>query len=198
LPTYCNTTDVNILSETFFIVRIMEVVSNAFLFESSSVVDNSNCLTFSSLRIPITIEYSLIMVAGLTYNITYGLTKPAANLKINAYINNQTGFAFSPSLVEFNDYYTLSNSTTLYLRSDISAGTYTIMFNKYESDSKTFFRNILPITITVIKASQTNFISPTISIRSMSVSTIGYAIQIPIDFSMPSSTEMTLFMTIGQ
>ncbi len=73
------------------------------------------------------------MVAGLTYNITYGLTKPASNLKINAYIENQNGFTFSPSMVEFNDYYTLKNSTTVYLRSDIAAGTYTIKFNKYES-----------------------------------------------------------------
>jgi hypothetical protein len=86
LQTFCNTTDVTLLSHTFFKIRIIEVASNAFLFESSAVVDNSNCLRFSSLRIPITLEYSLIMVAGLTYNITYGLTKPASNLKINAFI----------------------------------------------------------------------------------------------------------------
>ena len=92
------------------------------------------------------------MVAGIAYNISYWLTKPASNLKINAYIENQNGFTFSPSMVEFNDYYTLSNSTTLYLRSDINPGVYTIKFNKYESDVKTYFRNILPITITVIKA----------------------------------------------
>jgi hypothetical protein len=152
LQTFCNTTDVTLLSHTFFKIRIIEVASNAFLFESSAVVDNSNCLRFSSLRIPITLEYSLIMVAGLTYNITYGLTKPASNLKINAFIENQTGFTFSPSMVEFNDYYTLRNTTTLYLRSDIPAGVYTIKFNKYESELKTYFRNILPITITVIKA----------------------------------------------
>jgi len=73
------------------------------------------------------------MVAGLTYNITYGLTKPASNLKINTFIENQTGFTFSPSMVEFNDYYTLRNSTALYLRSDIPAGKFTVKFNKYES-----------------------------------------------------------------
>lgn len=157
-------------------IRIIEVSSNAFLFESSAVIDSSNCLKFTSLRIPITLEYSLIMVAGLTYNITYGLTKPASNLKINAYIQNQIGFTFSPSIVEFNDYYTLRNTTTLYLRSDIPAGTYTINFIKYESDDKTYFRNILPITITVIKADEGSLTRPTISINPMSVSTIGYAV----------------------
>jgi hypothetical protein len=128
------------------------------------------------------------MVAGLTYNITYGLTKPASNLKINAYIQNQTGFTFLPSMIEFNDYYTLKNTTTLYLRSDIAPGTYTVNFNKYESEEKTYFRNILPITISVIKADETSLTRPTISVNSMSVSTIGYAVQIPIAFSMPSST----------
>lgn len=136
------------------------------------------------------------MVAGLTYNITYGLTKPASNLKINAYIDNQTGFTFSPSMVEFNDYYTLRNTTTLYLRSDIAAGVYTVKFNKYESEQKTYFRNILPITITVIKADLNSITRPTISVSSMSVSTIGYAVKIPVIFSMPSSTEMTLFMSV--
>ncbi len=131
LPTQCNTTDVALLGYTFFQIRVIEVLSNAFLFESSAVVDSSNCLTFKSMRIPITLEYSLIMVAGLTYNITYGLTKPASNLKIKAVILNQTGFTFSPSMVEFNDFYTLKNSTTLYLRSDIAAGTYIITFTKY-------------------------------------------------------------------
>lgn len=196
LETFCNTSDVTLLGHTFFRIRIIEVESNAFLFESSAVVDSSNCLKFTSLRIPITLEYSLIMVAGLTYNITYGLTKPASNLKINAYIENQTGFTFQPSMVSFNDYYTLRNTTTLYLRSDIAAGTYTIKFNKYESEQKTYFRNILPITITVIKADQTSLTRPTIAINSMSVSTIGYAVDIPVMFSMPSSTEMTLFMTV--
>lgn len=52
------------------------------MFESSSVVDSSNCLKFYSIRIPISLEYSLVMVAGLAYNITYGITKPASNLKI--------------------------------------------------------------------------------------------------------------------
>jgi putative component of membrane protein insertase Oxa1/YidC/SpoIIIJ protein YidD len=133
VETFCNTTDVTLLSHTFFKIRIIEDESNAFLFESSAVVDGSNCMKFSSVRIPITLEYPLIMVAGLTYNITYGLTKPASNLKINAYINSQNGFTFSPSVVEFNDYYTLRNSTTLYLRSDIAAGTYVVNFNKFES-----------------------------------------------------------------
>lgn len=32
----------------------------------------------------------------------------------------------------------------------------------------------------------------------MSVSTIGYPVDIPVAFSMPSSTEMTLFMTIAE
>ena len=91
-------------------------------------------------------------------------------------------------MIEFNDYYTLKKSTTVYLRSDIAAGTYTIKFNKYESDSKTYFRNILPITVTVIKADQTNLTRPTITINSATFSTIGYPVQVPLIFSMPSST----------
>lgn len=55
LETFCNTTDVTLLSHTFFIIRIIEVTSNAFLFESSAVVDSTNCLKFTSLRIPITL-----------------------------------------------------------------------------------------------------------------------------------------------
>jgi hypothetical protein len=91
-------------------------------------------------------------------------------------------------MVEFNDYYTLRNTTTLYLRSDIPAGVYTIKFNKYESELKTYFRNILPITITVVEADLTSLSKPTIAVQSMAVSTIGYAVDIPVIFSMPSST----------
>lgn len=127
LETYCDTDDVTLLSQTFFRIRIIEVKSNKFMFESSSVVDGDNCLKFSSVRIPISLEHSLVMVAGLAYNLTYGLEKPASNLKIRA-STTVNGFSFSPSMVEFNDYYTLKKSTTIYLRSDISPGTYTISF----------------------------------------------------------------------
>ena len=200
LPTSCNTTDRSILAQTFFIVRIIDTVSSSFLFESSSVVDSTNCLTFSAIRIPISVEYSLIMTAGLAYNITYGLTKPSSNLKISAFISN-SGFTFSPAIVDFNDFYTLAKSTQLFLRSDVSPGTYVIYFNKSESSNQTFFRNILPVTITVSSsnASSSSFVTaPTISIPSMSDSTIGYPVTIPVQFSLPSSTEMILFMSISE
>ncbi len=83
------------------------------------------------------------MVAGLAYNITYGITKPASNLRIQA-LTTANGFSFRPTTVSFNDYYTLKQSTTVYLRSDIPPGNYTISFNKFESDVQTYFRNILP------------------------------------------------------
>lgn len=69
------------------------------------------------------------MTAGLSYNITYGLTKPASNLKITAYVNS-SGFSFSPATVDFNDYYTLSKNTQLFLRSDVASGVYTVYFTK--------------------------------------------------------------------
>lgn len=120
------------------------------------------------------------MTAGLAYNITYGLTKPASNLKITAFVSN-SGFSFSPTTVDFNDYYTLSKSTQLFLRSDIAAGNYVIYFNKSESSQATYFRNILPVTITVLAASNVSILSnPTISIPSMSDSTVGYPVVIPL------------------
>ena len=70
------------------------------------------------------------MTAGLAYNITFGLTKPSNNLKISSYINN-TGFTFTPAVVDFNNFYTLQQSTQLFLRSDITPGNYTISFNKF-------------------------------------------------------------------
>lgn len=100
------------------------------MFESSSVVDSSNCLKFESKRIPISLEHSLVMVAGLAYNITYGIAKPASNLKIKAK-TTANGFSFSPDTVEFNDYYSLKKTTTVYLRSDIAPGNYTITFDKF-------------------------------------------------------------------
>jgi hypothetical protein len=146
----------------------------------------------------VSLEYSLVMTAGLAYNITYGLTKPSSNLKITAYISN-SGFTFSPATVDFSDYYTLTKSTQLFLRSDVSAGTYVINFIKSESSNQTYFRNILPVTITVSASNASSLVTtPTISIPSMSDSTIGYPVTIPIVFSLPSSTEMTLFMSISQ
>lgn len=68
------------------------------MFESSSVVDGSNCLKFSSSRIPISLEHSLVMTAGLAYNLTYSIIKPAMNLKIRA-ISSNPGFTFSPKVV---------------------------------------------------------------------------------------------------
>lgn len=69
------------------------------------------------------------MTAGLAYNITYGLTKPSANLKITSYVDT-SGFTFSPTTVDFNNFYDLTKSTQLFLRSDVSPGTYVIYFNK--------------------------------------------------------------------
>lgn len=68
------------------------------MFESSSVVDGSNCLRFFSSRIPISLEHPLVMVAGLAYNITYGISKPASNLKIKA-STSANGFTFLPETV---------------------------------------------------------------------------------------------------
>lgn len=75
-----------------------------------------------------------------------------------------------------------------------------ISFNKSESSITTNYRNILPISISVTAATTTtnSASSPTISVRMMSDSTIGYPVVIPIDFSLPSSTRMTLFMSIAQ
>jgi len=70
------------------------------------------------------------MTAGLAYNITFGLTKPSSTLKIASYINS-SGFTFTPAIVDFNDYYTLQKNTLLFLRSDVTPGTYTINFNKF-------------------------------------------------------------------
>jgi hypothetical protein len=69
------------------------------------------------------------MTAGLAYNITYGLSKPASNLKISASVAN-SGFTFNPAVVDFHDYYTLTQNTQLFLMSDIPAGTYVINFIK--------------------------------------------------------------------
>ena len=121
LPTTCNTTDKSLLAHTFFVVRIINPNSNNFLYESSSVVDGSNCLTFSAVRIPVSVEYSLEMIAGLSYDITFGLTKAASNLKIKSSISS-SGFSFDPDTVDFNDLYTLTKSTKLFLRTDVSPG----------------------------------------------------------------------------
>lgn len=138
------------------------------------------------------------MVAGLAYNITYGITKPASNLRITAK-SSANGLSFVPSTVEFNDYYTLKKTTTVYLRSDIAPGTYTVNFDKFESETKTYFRNILPTTIQVVSpSSSTSFIYPTITVPSISVSTSGAPVTVPIIFSLPSSTEMTLFIKISE
>lgn len=128
------------------------------------------------------------MVAGLAYNITYGITKPASNLRIQA-LTTANGFSFRPTTVSFNDYYTLKQSTTVYLRSDIPPGNYTISFNKFESDVQTYFRNILPTTIQVISpSSSATFVSPTITVPSISISTSGASVVVPVLFSLPSST----------
>ena len=42
------------------------------------------------------------------------------------------------------------------------------------------------------------FVTPTIEVPSISVSTIGYAVKVPIKFSLPSSTQMTLFIKIDE
>ena len=199
LPTTCDTTDKSLLAHTFFVVRIINPNSNTFLYESSSVVDSSNCLTFSAVRIPVSVEYSLEMIAGLSYDITFGLSKAASNLKIKSSISSSS-FSFDPDTVDFNDLYTLTKSTKLYLRTDVSPGEYTITFTKSESDTQEFFRNILPVKITVVaaNASTATVATPTIKVRSMVDSTVGYPVEIPIDFSLPSSTEMTLFMNISE
>jgi len=136
------------------------------------------------------------MSAGLAYNITYGLSGGANKLKISASVNN-SGFTFSPSIVDFGDFYNVTKSTKLFLRSDVAPGTYVINFKKYESSQNTSFRNILPVTITVVAASAIpTSTSPNISIPTMSDSTVGHSVLIPVQFSLPSSTEMTLFLTI--
>lgn len=123
------------------------------------------------------------MTAGLAYNITYGLSKSSSNLKITAYIAN-SGFTFSPATVDFSNHYVQTKSTQLFLRSDVSPGTYVIYFNKSEASNQTEFRNILPVTITVTASNTTSTSTyvtiPTISIPSMSDSTIGYPVTIPV------------------
>jgi hypothetical protein len=198
LPTNCNTSSTSELAKTFFVIRIIDTNSNSFLYESSSVVDSSNCLTFKEIRIPISLEYPLVMTAGLAYNITYGLSKAANNLKINASVSN-SGFTFSPAIVDFNDFYTLKKSTQLFLRSDVPAGNYVINFIKSESSSSSFFRNILPVSVTVQAATNVAGVNtPTISIPAITESTVGPPITLPLLFSIPSSTEMTMFLTVSE
>lgn len=197
LPTSCDTTDITILSQTFFIIRIIEVASNKFMFESSSVVGGDNCLAFESIRIPITLEHREKIYAGLPTTLTYGISKPAANLKIKASIIND-GFTFVPDVVEFNDYETLKKTVTVYIRNDVTPGNYTIQFQKYESEQQTYFRNILPITIEVLDPSTSDITKPTITIPEISISTVGYPVVVPVYLSMPTSTTISLFIHIEE
>lgn len=66
------------------------------------------------------------------------------------------------------------------MRSDIPPGNYTINFDKFETQVQTYFRNILPTTVQVVSSSSSTFIRPTIKIPSISVSTIGYPVVVPI------------------
>jgi hypothetical protein len=149
-PTFCNTTDVNLLMNTYFRVKIMNLLSNEILFETSATVNAGTCMQFSSLRIPIAVQFPLKMSAGLVYNFSFMITKPAINLKIIPYCTS-IGVSFQPSQVSFNNYSLLQQNTQVFLRSDMPAGTYTITFTKLESSTQTYFRNILPIQITVVK-----------------------------------------------
>ena len=103
------------------------------------------------------------MTAGLSYDITYGLTKPTSNLEISAAVP-QTGFTFSPRVVYFNDLKIDRLSTRIFLRSDIPAGKYTITFTKTEVEE--LYRNILPLQFTVISSSEV-VNRPTIKIPQM-------------------------------
>ena len=86
----------------------------------------------------------------------------------------------------------------VYLRSDIPPGNYTINFDKFESEEQTYFRNLLPTTVEIVSPTSANFIHPTIRVPTMSVSTVGYPVVIPIIFSLPSSTRMNLFIQIEE
>lgn len=100
------------------------------------------------------------MTAGLSYNITFGLTKPTQSLQIKTSVN-QTGFTFSPETVKFNSLLVDRLTTTIYLRSDVPAGNYTINFQKTEIQE--LYRNMLPLQFTVI-AAQAATSRPTIKI----------------------------------
>lgn len=105
-------------------------------------------MEFKTVRIPIAVSYPLKMAAGLIYNFSFTITKPAINLRIQPYCTS-VGVSFLPTIVSFNSYSVLQQTMQVYLRSDMAAGTYTINFTKFESSTQTFFRNILPIQITV-------------------------------------------------
>lgn len=107
------------------------------------------------------------MAAGLIYNFTFTITKPAINLRIIPYCSS-IGVKFLPSTVSFTSYEVLQQNVQVYLRSDMAAGTYTINFTKYESSSQTYFRNILPIEITVVKFDSKSNQIPSINVSEMS------------------------------
>lgn len=194
-PTFCNTTDVNLLINTYFRVKIMNVLSNDILFETSATVDASTCMTFSSLRIPIAVQYPLKMSAGLIYNFSFTITKPAINLKVIPYCQS-IGVSFLPQQVSFSNYSLLQQNSEVYLRSDMAAGIYTVTFTKLESSTQTFFRNILPVQITVVKFDNTSNQVPSINVTSMVTSTIGYPVVVPVRLSSPASIQMVLTITV--
>lgn len=194
-PTFCNTTDVNLLVNTYFRVKIMNVLSNDILFETSATVDASTCMQFSSIRIPIAVQYPLTMFAGLVYNFTFTITKPAINLKVIPYCQS-IGVSFLPRQVSFSNYSILQQNSEVFLRSDMAAGIYTVTFTKLESSVQTYFRNILPIQITVAKFDSTSNEVPSVNVTSMVASTIGYPVIVPVVLSEPASIQMVLTITV--
>jgi hypothetical protein len=196
-PTFCNTTDVNLLVNTYFRIKIMDLTSNDILFETSAIVDSSTCMTFSVIRIPIVVQYPLKMSAGLVYNITFTITKPAINLKVVPFCSS-VGVSFLPATVSFNSYSLLQQNTEIFLRSDMAAGTYTVNFTKTESSTQTFFRNILPVEITVVKFDNSSNQSPTIAVQAMVASTVGYPVVVPVVLSTPASIQMVLTITVDE
>ncbi|CAM6005527.1 unnamed protein product [Sphagnum balticum] len=147
------------------------------------------------------------------YPLTYYISPPPQYISINS-VNVSDYDLLYPSVYTFN--FTGTNGSNIaiagknlsyivvipdFYKSTLWANrSYVIYFNKSESSVKSYFRNILPVTITVYAASNATVAvtAPTISIPTFSDSTIGYPVNIPIQFSLPSSTEMMLFLTIAQ
>lgn len=194
--TYCNTTDIGMLERTYFRVKVLDLSTNQILMETSAAVDARTCLAFTSYRIPISVSYYSTMQSGLISTMNYSISQVTNSMKLTPYCSN-LGITFNPKTIDFNSYNTTTVMNSIVIRSDVTPGSYWINYTKSESTVKTYYKPLLPILINVVTGNNSNSsANATVTALFNTYSYVGYPIVVPIVLSVPSSTPLTLTLSI--
>lgn len=177
----------------FYELSIMDRISREIVYQTKPFLNLKNCVDFKKDLFKTEVTGPSVLQQGVSYQFTISLERRADNLTFTPRTADK-GLVFEPLQIVFLDYNDFNLTFLISVRPTAQEGNHTISFEKVEGPPGTEnqYVPIIPFTVLVLPANNTNLPTPKVIISNLYVDTIGFPIIVPVKLTSKASNLMYL------